>query len=61
MGAGGLAAEITQDLSAQGPGPDRPKGTHATGLAEFLCSWVQLVPVPPGDGTDVGSSSPLIL
>jgi hypothetical protein len=37
------------------------EGTHTTGWAEFLGAWVLLVPVNPGVGADVVSSSPLIL
>ena len=43
LGIVGLAAE-----SAQGTRPDRPEGTRATGLAEFLHAWVLPVPVTPG-------------
>ena len=43
--------------SAQGTGSDRPEGTCATVLAEFLYAWVPLVPVTPGVGTDVMSFS----
>ena len=50
--------------SAQGAGPDRLEGTCATGLAEFLCAWVLLVPVTPGVGDRccvLLTSDPLIL
>ena len=47
--------------SARGTGPDKLEGTQATGLAEFLHAWVELVPVTPSVGTDVVSSSLLIL
>ena len=50
-----------QPRSAQGTGPDRPEGTCVTGLVEFLRVLVPLVPVTSGVGTDVVSSSPLIL
>jgi hypothetical protein len=46
--------------SAQGTGTDRPEGTLATGVVEFLGAWVLLVAVTLGVVTDV-SSSPLIL
>jgi hypothetical protein len=36
--------------SAQDASLDRPEGTHATGLAEFLRPWVPPVPVTPGAG-----------
>ena len=40
----------------------RLEGTHATGPAGFLCPWVLLVTVTPsGVGTDVKSSSLLLL
>jgi hypothetical protein len=40
----------------------RPEGTHDSGQAGFLCPWIPLVSVTPGGvGTDVVSSSPLIL
>ena len=58
LGVMGLAMEFAP---AQGTGPDRPEGTHATGLMEFLHTCVPLVPVTPGVGTDVVSSSSLIL
>ena len=48
----------------QGLGPDRPKGTHATGLVEFLCASVSEVPVTPGVGDRccvLLTSNPLIL
>ena len=48
-------------MSAQGTGPDRPEETRGTGLVEFLLIWVLLVPVTPSVGTEVVSSSPLIL
>ena len=54
LGVVGLAVEF-------GTGPDRRKGTCVNGLAEFLRAWVPLVPVTPGVGTDVVSSSSLIL
>jgi hypothetical protein len=49
--------------SAQGAGPDRPEGTCATGLVEFLYAWIPLVPVNPGVGDRccVLTSDPLIL
>ena len=60
LGVVGLTVESAPKV-VQGTVPKRPEGTHATGPAEFLCAWVPLVPVPPGVGTDVVSSSPLIL
>jgi hypothetical protein len=39
----------------------RLEGTCATGQVEFLGAWVLLVPVTPGVGANVVSSSPLII
>jgi hypothetical protein len=39
----------------------RPEGTCATGWMEFLGACIPLVPVTPGVGVDVVSSSPPIL
>ena len=39
----------------------RVDGTCAAGQVEFLGAWVPLLPVSPGVGADVVSSSPLIL
>ena len=39
----------------------RPEGTCATVWMEFLGAWALLVPVSSGVGSDVVSSSPLIL
>ena len=43
--------------SAQGTGTDRPEGTLATGVVEFLGAWVLLVSVTSGVGADFVSSS----
>ena len=56
----GLTAEFVPKVCS-GPGPDRLERTCATVLEEFLHAWVPPVPVTPGVGTDVVSSSPLIL
>ena len=58
-----LAVEL-HPRSAQDTSPDRPEGTHSTGLVEFLCAWVPLVPVTPGVGDRccvLLTSDPLIL
>jgi hypothetical protein len=51
--------------SAQGTGPDRLEGTHATGLAEFLHAWVplpvQVTPCVGGRCCVLLTSDPLIL
>ena len=61
LGVVGLASEFAPKVCS-GTSPDRLEGTHATGQVEFLGAWVPLVPVTPGGvGTDVVSSSPLIL
>ena len=39
----------------------RPEGTHSNGRMEFSGAWVPLYQVTSGGGTDVVSSSPLIL
>jgi hypothetical protein len=64
LAAVGLAAEF----EPKDANPDRPEGTHATGLAEFLGAWVPLVSVTPGVGdrccvltSDPPTSDPLIL
>ena len=57
LGITGLAEEFVSKVCS-GHGP-RPEGTHATGLAEFLCALALLVPVTPGVGTDVSSSDPI--
>ena len=59
LGVVGLAAELVPRVcSRHWP---RLEETCATGWAEFLGAWVLLVPVTPGVGADVVSSSPLIL
>ena len=45
LGVVGLAVEFVPKVCS-----DRLEGTCATGLAEFLCAWVPLVPVTPGVG-----------
>ena len=59
LGVVGLAVEFAPKVCS-GHWP-RPEGTCATGQVEFLGAWVLLVPVTPGVGADVVSSSPLIL
>ena len=59
LGVVGLATEFMLKVSL-GHWP-RLEGTHATGQTEFPCVWVLLVLVTPSVGTDVVSSSPLIL
>jgi phosphate/sulfate permease len=54
----GLAAEFAPKVYSGHW--SRAEGTHATGQAEFLGAWVQLVPVTSGVGADM-FSSPLIL
>jgi hypothetical protein len=55
----GMAAEFTPNISSGHQ--SRPKGTCATGQAEFLGAWITLFPVTSGVRADVMSSSPLIL
>ena len=60
LGVVGLAAEIGPKFCSGHQA--RLEGTGATDQAGYLHSWIQLVPVTPGGvGTDVMSSSPLIL
>jgi hypothetical protein len=57
LGVVGLAVEFAPKVKQS-----RPKGTQATGWAGFLHPWIPLVPVTLGGvGTDIVSSSPLIL
>ena len=60
LGVVGLAAEFRPKVCS---GLQlRAEGTCATGRAGFLSPWILLVPVTPGGvGTDVVSSSPMIL
>ena len=59
LGFVGLAAEFVPKVCS---GHQlRLEGTCATGQVEFLGDYVPLVPVTPGVGTDVVSSSFLIL
>ena len=59
LGVVGLAAKFGPKVCS-GHQP-RLEGNGATGLTEFLHAWVPLVPVTPSIGTEVVSSSPLIL
>jgi hypothetical protein len=52
----GLAVELVPKVCS-----DRPEGTRATCLAEFLCAWFRWSQLLPVLGTDAVSSSPLIL
>jgi hypothetical protein len=59
LGVVGLAAEFLSNVCS---GHQlRQEGTCCTGQVEFLGACVPLVPVTPGVGADVVSSSPLIL
>ena len=55
----GLAGKFTPNVCS-GHRPSL-EGTLAIVRVEFLHAWVLLVPVTPSVGTDVVSSSPLIL
>lgn len=59
LGFVGLAVEFGPKVCS-GHWP-RPEGTCVTGWMEFLGAWIPLVPVTSSIGTDVVSSSPLIL
>ena len=59
LGCVGLAVDLAPKIGSWNL--LRPEGTCATGWMGFLCLWILLIPVTPGVGMDVLSSSTLIL